>query len=59
MVLTISEAGHWKGPVRVFRIALVLALKWHCPQRGVSVPGLPLEEDGRGHLHPGTHQVRM
>ena len=60
MVLTIPEAGHWKGPARVSRIALVSAgLKWHCPQRGVFVSGLPLEEGGRWHLHPGTHQVRM
>ena len=60
VVLPTPEAGHGKGPARASQIALVSAgLKWHCPQRGVFVLGLPLEEGGRWHLHPGTHQVRM
>ena len=59
-VLAIPLAEHREGRARVSRIALVSAgLKWHCPQRGVFVLGLPLEEGGRWHLHPGTHQVRM
>ena len=60
VVLPTPEAGHGKGPARVSRIAQANSgLRWHCPQRGVSALELPLEEGGRWHLHPGTHQVRM
>ena len=60
VVLSIPVAGHREGLAGVSRIALANSgLKWHYPQRGVSVLELPQGEGGRWILQPGTHQVHV